>query len=53
MITFTILLIAALIMAIFTVLALIAGGGIFLVLFGDIAIFIFIVVWIVKRILGR
>lgn len=53
MITFTILLITAIIMAIFTVIALIAGAGIFLVVFGDFIVFIFIIVWIIRRLLGK
>jgi hypothetical protein len=53
MITFTILLIAAVIMAIFTIFALLAGGGIFVVVFGDLAVCVFMVVWIIRRILGK
>ena len=53
MVTFTILFITAIILAIFTALALIAGGGIFIVMFGDLVVFVVVTVFIIKRIIKR
>lgn len=53
MIILTILAVAAIALAIFTVTTLIVGGGAFVVVFGDLAVFILIIVWIIRRIIKK
>ena len=50
MILFTILLLILLILTVVTVLAISIGGSAFIVIFGDVIVCIFIIVWIIKKI---
>ncbi len=49
MILFTVLLIILAIIAVLAFLALSIGGAAFIVLFGDLIVCIFLIVWIMKR----
>lgn len=53
MILFTILLIILLLITVITVLALSAGGAAFIVLFGDVIVCGFLIIWIMKRLIKR
>lgn len=53
MILFITLLLMLLILIVVTVLAVSIGGSIAIVLFGDVIVCIFIIVWIMKRLIKR
>ena len=53
MILFTTLLIMALLLAVFTVFAIAIGGSVFIVVFGDVIVCIFLIVWIVKKLFKK
>ena len=53
MILFTTLLIMALLLAVFTVFAIAVGGSVFIVVFGDVIICIFLIVWIIKKLFKK
>lgn len=53
MILFTILLLTAVFLTIFTVAAISVGGTVFVVLFADVFVCIFIIVWIMKRLFKK
>ena len=53
MILFTILAVTLIILTRITVLAVGAGGAIFVVLFGDVIVCIFLIVWLMKRLIDK
>lgn len=53
MILFITLLLMLLILIVVTVLAVSIGGSIAIVLFGDVIVCIFIIAWIIKRLIKR
>lgn len=53
MILFTILLLTLIILTILSVLAISMGGAIFIIVFGDVIVCIFIIVWILKRLIKK
>lgn len=53
MILFMILLLILLVLTVLTVLAISAGGAAFIVLFGDVIVCIFIIVWIMSKLIKR
>ena len=53
MILFIILLLTLLTLMVFTILTVSAGGAVFIVLFGDVIVCILLIVWILKRLIGR
>ena len=53
MILFTTLLIMALLLAVFTVFAIAVGGSVFIVVFGDVIVCIFLIVWIIKKLFKK
>ena len=53
MILFITLLIMALLLAVFTVFAIAIGGSVFIVVFGDVIVCIFLIVWIVKKLFKK
>lgn len=50
MILFTILLLMAVLLTVFTILAVSIGGSVAIVLFGDVFVCIFIIGWLIKTI---
>ena len=53
MILFIILLLTLLTLMVFTILAVSAGGAVFTVLFGDVIVCMLLIVWILKRLIGK
>lgn len=53
MILFTILLLTLALLAVVTVLAISAGGAAFIILFGDVIVCMFIIIWVIKRLIQR
>ena len=53
MILFMTLLIMALLLAVFTVFAIAVGGSVFIVVFGDVIVCIFLIVWIIKKLFKK
>lgn len=53
MILFMILLLTLLFIGVITVLAISAGGAAFIVLFGDVIVCGFIIIWIMKKLVKR
>lgn len=53
MILFTILLLMLILLTIFTVLAVSMGGAMFIVIFGDVIICIFLIIWLMKRLITK
>ena len=53
MILFITLLIMALLLAVFTVFAIAIGGSVFIVVFGDVIVCIFLIVWIIKKLIKK
>ena len=53
MILFMTLLIMALLLAVFTVFAIAIGGSVFIVVFGDMIVCIFLIVWIIKKLFKK
>ena len=53
MILFITLLIMALLLAVFTVFAIAIGGSVFIVVFGDVIVCIFLIVWIIKNLFKK
>lgn len=53
MVLFLILLLITIILAIVTVVAVSIGGATFIILFGDVIVCVFIIVWIMKRLFRR
>ena len=53
MILFTILLTRLLILMVFTILAIGAGGAAFIIVFGDVIVCMALIVWIIKHLFGR
>lgn len=53
MILFAILLLMLLILIVVTVLAISIGGSVAVVLFGDVIVCIFIIAWIMKRLIKK
>ena len=53
MILFIILLLTLLTLMVFTILAVSAGGAVFIVLFGDVIVCILLIVWILKRLISK
>lgn len=53
MILFMILLCTLLLLAVFTVLAVSAGGAIFIVVFADVFVCMFIIIWIMKCLIHK
>ena len=53
MLLFITLLIMALLLAVFTVFAIALGGSVFIVVFGDVIICIFLIVWIIKKLFKK
>ena len=53
MILFMTLLIMALLLAVFTVFAIAIGGSVFIVVFGDVIVCIFLIVWIIKEVFKK
>lgn len=49
MILFTILLLIVILLTVITILAVGAGGAVFVVLFGDVIVCIFLIIWLMKR----
>lgn len=49
MILFTILLLIVTILVTITILAISVGGAVFVLLFSDVIVCIFIIVWLIKR----
>lgn len=49
MVLFTILLLTLLALTVFTVVAISAGGAVFMILFSDVIVCIFILAWIIKK----
>lgn len=53
MILFTILLLMLILLTVITVLAISIGGSVFVVIFGDVIICIFLIVWLLKRLVTK
>ena len=53
MILFMTLLIMALLLAVFTVFAIAVGGSVFIVVFGDVIVCIFLIVWVIKKLFKK
>lgn len=53
MILFSILVLMTLLLMVVTVVALSVGGAAFIVIFGDVIICVFILMWIIKRLWKR
>lgn len=53
MILFMILLLTLLLITVLTVIAISAGGAVFIVLFGDVIVCGFLIIWIMKKLIGR
>ena len=53
MFLFTMLLLIAIVLAVITVIAIVFGGTVFTVVFGDVIVCIFIIVWIMKRLFTK
>ena len=53
MILFTILLLTLVLLTVFTVAVVSAGGAIFIVLFGDVIVCALIIIWIMKRLITK
>lgn len=53
MILFMTLLIMALLLTVFTVFAIAIGGSVFIVVFGDVIVCIFLIVWIIKKLFKK
>lgn len=53
MILFTILLLTLALLTVVTVLAISAGGAAFIILFGDVIVCMFIIIWVIKRLIKR
>ena len=53
MILFTILLTTLLILMVFTILAIGAGGAAFIIVFGDVIVCMALIDWIIKHLFGR
>ena len=53
MILFITLLIMALLLAVFTVFAIAIGGSVFIVVFGDVIVCMFLIVWIIKKLFKK
>lgn len=53
MVLFTILTIIALFLVAFTILAVAAGGTVFIIIFGDVIVCVMIILWIMKRLIRR
>lgn len=53
MVLFMILLLTLLILVVFGVLAVSVGGATIIVLFGDVIVCAFIIVWIMKRLISK
>ena len=53
MILFITLLIMALLLAVFTVFAIAIGGSVFIVVFSDVIVCIFLIVWIIKKLFKK
>ena len=53
MILFTILLTTLLILMVFTILAIGAGGAAFIIVFGDVIVCMALIVWIITHLFGR
>lgn len=53
MILFTILLLTLILLTIITVLVVSAGGAIFIVIFGDVIVCIFLIIWLMKRLISK
>lgn len=53
MILFITLLIMALLLAVFTMFAIAIGGSVFIVVFGDVIVCIFLIVWIIKKLFKK
>lgn len=49
MILFTILLLTIILLTIITTVALAMGGAAFIVIFGDVIVCIFLIVWLIKK----
>lgn len=49
MILFITLLIMALLLAVFTVFAIAIGGSVFIVVFGDVIVCVFLILWVIKK----
>ena len=49
MILFMILLLMLTILTVITVLAIALGGSVFIIIFGDVIVCIFIIAWIIKK----
>lgn len=53
MVLFTLLLLILLITVVITLLAISIGGSVAIILFGDVFVCIFIIVWLMKRIIKK
>lgn len=53
MVLFMILLLTLLLITVITVLAISAGGAAFIVLFGDVIVCGFLIIWIMKKLVKR
>lgn len=53
MILITILLLMLILLTIITVLAVSVGGAVFIVVFGDVIVCIFLIVWLLKRLITK
>jgi hypothetical protein len=53
MILFMILLLMLILLTVFTVIAISVGGSIVIVLFGDVIVCIFIIAWIIKKLIKK
>lgn len=53
MILFTILCVTLLILTIVTIIAITLGGSAVLIVFGDVIVCIFIIGWIIKRLINK
>lgn len=52
MITLSILLLTLAILVVVTVISISVGGAAFIIVFGDVIVCIFILVWLIKKIIG-
>ena len=53
MILFTILLLMLILLTVITVLVVSAGGAVFIVIFGDVIVCIFLIIWLMKRLITK
>ena len=51
MILFTILLLILIFLVVFTVFAVSAGGAIFIIIFGDVIVCVFLIIWMLKHLM--